>query len=433
MKVVVIGTGYVGLPTGVGFAELGHDVICVDKDEEKINFLSQGISTIYEDGLDYLLKSNLQNNKLKFTTHTEEAIINAQIVMIAVGTPPDPVTGEADLKYIKDAAVEVAQYLNKYTVIAIKSTVPVGTGDIIESLIRAQNPDAKFDVVSLPEFLREGFAIHDFFNPDRIVVGSESAQATEVINELYESFLNKTKMLYIKRCSSELVKYASNAFLAVKIHYINEMADFCEKVDADITEVAIGMGLDSRIGNKFLKPGPGYGGSCFPKDTLAMEFMAKKHNVELSLVTQAIKNNNIRKEKIAQKILNFVKDIRNPKIAILGLAFKDGTDDCRESPAVEIIELLLAKSCAIITAYDPKAVKNAKELLGDKVHLSENIEEVVKDANIIVVLTEWASFKEIDFNKLIHLVAHKDVFDTRNILDKAQVVKAGFSYYSIGC
>jgi UDPglucose 6-dehydrogenase len=432
MKVAVIGTGYVGLPTGVGLAELGHDVICVDKDSSKVESLSQGISTIYEDGLDELLVSNLKNKKISFTTDTETAVSNAQIVMIAVGTPPDPLTGEADLKYIRAAAAEVAKYLNNYTVVAIKSTVPVGTGDEVESVIRAESKDAKFDVVSLPEFLREGFAVFDFFNPDRIVVGSESAAAIDIINELYKPLLNKTKMLYVKRRSSELVKYASNAFLAVKIHYINEMADFCEKVNADISEVAIGMGLDSRIGNKFLKPGPGYGGSCFPKDTLAMEFMAKKNDVQLSLVSETIKNNDLRKENIALRVLNLVKDVQNPKIAVLGLAFKDGTDDCRESPAVEIIEKLLAKSHAKIAAYDPKAVENAKELIGNKVYLSENLEEVVKDANIIVVLTEWASFKEIDFSKLSSLVAHKNIFDVRNILDKSKVINAGFNYSCIG-
>lgn len=267
MKIGIIGTGYVGLPTGVGLAELGNEVICIDREPSKIEALQSGKLTIYEDGLEDLFKKNVASGNIRFTTSMKEGVENADLVIIAVGTPPHPVTKEADMKYIHAAATELAEHLQGYTVIATKSTVPVGTGDDVEGLIRKKNPTADFDVVSLPEFLREGFAVHDFFSPDRVVVGANSERAKNVLKELYKPFEGKTKMLFVKRRSSETIKYASNAFLAIKIHYINEMADFCERAGADVYEVAQGMGLDSRIGNKFLNPGPGYGGSCFPKDT----------------------------------------------------------------------------------------------------------------------------------------------------------------------
>lgn len=337
MKIGIIGTGYVGLPTGVGLAELGNDVICIDREKSKIDALNNGILTIYEDNLEELFHKNVKEGRLKFTTSMQEGIKDADLVIIAVGTPPHSVTKEADMKYIHVAATELADYLTGYTVIATKSTVPVGTGDDIESLISKKNPNAEFDVLSLPEFLREGFAVYDFFNPDRIIVGTNSQRAKAVIEKLYEPFKGKSELLFVSRRSSETIKYASNAFLAIKIHYINEMANFCEKVGADILEVAKGMGLDTRIGNRFLNPGPGYGGSCFPKDTSAMAFMGKQNNIDLTLINAAIKGNEERKNQMSERILNSVKDIKNPKIAVLGLAFKDGTDDCRESPAVDII------------------------------------------------------------------------------------------------
>ena len=284
MKIGIIGTGYVGLPTGVGLAELGNEVICIDREPSKIEALQSGKLTIYEDGLEDLFKKNVASGNIRFTTSMKEGVENADLVIIAVGTPPHPVTKEADMKYIHAAATELAEHLQGYTVIATKSTVPVGTGDDVEGLIRKKNPTADFDVVSLPEFLREGFAVHDFFSPDRVVVGANSERAKNVLKELYKPFEGKTKMLFVKRRSSETIKYASNAFLAIKIHYINEMADFCEKAGADVYEVAQGMGLDSRIGNKFLNPGPGYGGSCFPKDTNAMAYMGRTNGVNLSLI-----------------------------------------------------------------------------------------------------------------------------------------------------
>lgn len=431
MKISIIGTGYVGLPTGVGLAELGHQVICIDREISKINRLKEGEITLFEDGLEELLKKNLAKGNISFTNSMKEGITDADIVLIAVGTPPHPVTKEADMKYVHAAATELAQYLNKYTVIATKSTVPVGTGDDIEILISKTNPHAKFDVVSLPEFLREGFAVYDFFNPDRIIIGTDSDSAKNVLTELYKPFAEKSKILFVKRRSSETIKYASNAFLALKIHYINEMADFCEKANADIDEVAKGMGLDSRIGNKFLNPGPGYGGSCFPKDTYAMHFMAKQNGVELTLIDAAIKGNEKRKQNIAKKIISKINHIYAPKIAILGLTFKGGTDDCRESPAMEIIAELLKYELKI-TAYDPKGMKNANELLGDKIDYADNMYSVANDADILVILTEWEDFKSCDLHKIMVHMRHKNIFDTRNILNSELVKKIGFSYERIG-
>ena len=431
MKISIIGTGYVGLPTGVGLAELGHEVVCIDREISKIERLKKGEITLFEDGLEDLLKKNLKKGNISFTNSMKEGITDSDIVFIAVGTPPHPVTKEADMKYVHAAATELAQYLDKYTVIATKSTVPVGTGDDIESLISKTNPNAKFDVVSLPEFLREGFAVHDFFNPDRIIIGTDSDSAKAILFELYKPFADKSEILFVKRRSSETIKYASNAFLALKIHYINEMADFCEKADADIEEVAKGMGLDSRIGKKFLNPGPGYGGSCFPKDTNAMHFMAKQNGVELTLIEAAIRGNEKRKKDIAQKIISKINHINSPKIAVLGLNFKGGTDDCRESPEMEIIDELLKHDLDIM-AYDPKGMKNANELLGDKINYAEDIYSVANDADILVILTEWDDFKNCDLEKVIINMRHKNIFDTRNILNAELAEKLGFSYYKIG-
>ena len=406
MKVGIIGTGYVGLPTGVGLAELGNQVTCIDREPSKINALKAGKITLYEDGLEDLFHKNVREGRLHFTTSMEEGVKDADLVIIAVGTPPHPVTKEADMKYIHAAATELAEYLTGYTVVATKSTVPVGTGDVVEGLIQKKNPTADFDVVSLPEFLREGFAVHDFFHPDRIVVGANTEKAKNVIKELYKPFEGKTNMLFVKRRSSETIKYASNAFLAIKIHYINEMANFCEKTGADINEVAKGMGLDSRIGPRFLNPGPGYGGSCFPKDTMAMAFMGRQNNVDMTLINAAIEGNLQRKKQMAGRILTAVEGIENPKIAVLGLAFKDGTDDCRESPAMEIVGELINRG-ANITAYDPKAMETAKLLVGDKINYAEDMYSTLKDADVLAILTEWPEFSAPDFSKLEKLMKRK--------------------------
>ncbi|ELR6240502.1 UDP-glucose/GDP-mannose dehydrogenase family protein [Campylobacter jejuni] len=431
MKIGIIGTGYVGLPTGVGLAELGNDVICIDREKSKIDALNNGNLTIYEDNLEELFHKNVKEGRLKFTTSMQEGIKDADLVIIAVGTPPHPVTKEADMKYIHAAATELADYLTGYTVIATKSTVPVGTGDDIESLISKKNPNAEFDVLSLPEFLREGFAVYDFFNPDRIIVGTNSQRAKAVIEKLYEPFKGKSELLFVSRRSSETIKYASNAFLAIKIHYINEMANFCEKVGADILEVAKGMGLDTRIGNRFLNPGPGYGGSCFPKDTSAMAFMGKQNDIDLTLINAAIKGNEERKNQMSERILNSIKDIKNPKIAVLGLAFKDGTDDCRESPAVDIVFKLLEQKVQIC-AYDPKAMDLAKQILGNKIDYANSMYEAIKDADVIVILTEWKEFSSLDLKKACDLVKHKKIIDLRNLIDKNEAIKLGFEYQGVG-
>lgn len=431
MKVGIIGTGYVGLPTGVGLAELGNDVVCVDKDIKKIEALNAGKLTLYEDGLEEMFIRNVKSGKLKFTTSMKEGVENADLVMIAVGTPPDPITKEADLQYIYAAAEELAEYLQGYTVVATKSTVPVGTGDVVEKLIAQKNPNADFDVVSLPEFLREGFALYDFFNPDRIVVGANTERAAKVIGELYKPFESKTKLLFVKRRSSETIKYASNAFLAIKIHYINEMANFCEKTGADINEVAKGMGLDSRIGPRFLNAGPGYGGSCFPKDTMAMAYMAKQNNLKMTLIEAAIEGNLKRKKEMAARILQAVENIENPKIAILGLAFKNGTDDCRESPAIEIVNELI-KHHVNITAYDPKATDTARMILGDKMAYADNMYACLENADVLAILTEWNDFRELDLMKAHSLMKHKIIVDCRNLIDAVKAVESGFKYQGIG-
>ncbi|HEF3585563.1 TPA: UDP-glucose/GDP-mannose dehydrogenase family protein [Campylobacter coli] len=431
MKIGIIGTGYVGLPTGVGLAELGNDVICIDREKSKIDALNDVILTIYEDNLEELFHKNVKEGRLKFTTSMKEGIKDADLVIIAVGTPPHPVTKEADMKYIHAAATELADYLTGYTVIATKSTVPVGTGDDIESLISKKNPNAEFDVLSLPEFLREGFAVYDFFNPDRIIVGTNSQRAKAVIEKLYDPFKGKSELLFVNRRSSETIKYASNAFLAIKIHYINEMANFCEKAGADILEVAKGMGLDTRIGNRFLNPGPGYGGSCFPKDTLAMAFMGKQNDIDLTLINAAIKGNEERKNHMSERILNSIKDIKNPKIAVLGLAFKDGTDDCRESPAVDIVFKLLEQKVQIC-AYDPKAMDLAKQILGDRIDYANSMYEAIKDADAIAILTEWKEFANLDLKKVYDLLNHKKIIDLRNLIDKNEAIKLGFEYQGVG-
>lgn len=431
MKVGIIGTGYVGLPTGVGLAELGHDVVCIDAIPEKIEALKAGKITLFEAGLEELFHKNLAAGKIKFTTDMKEGVEDADIVIIAVGTPPHPVTKEADMKYIHAAARQLAPHLTGYTVVANKSTVPVGTGDEVEKMIRDENPHADFDVVSLPEFLREGFAVHDFFNPDRVIVGANTERAKDVVKALYAPFGDKANMLFVKRRSSETIKYASNAFLAMKINYINEMANFCEKSGADVFEVAKGMGMDTRIGSKFLNPGPGYGGSCFPKDTNAMAYMARKYGVEMALIETTIRRNDERKIEMAKRILSAAEGIAAPKIGVLGLAFKGGTDDCRESPAMEIVAALIERG-AVVRAFDPKAMPTAKLLVGDAIEYASDACDAAKDADVVAILTEWDDFKAIDLKTLKNAVKSAKIVDLRNILNPDEARQAGFDYRGIG-
>ena len=404
MKVAIIGTGYVGLPTGAGLASLGHEVTCIDCDQEKVEKLRAGQVTLFEEGLEELLKSGLESGRLTFTEDMAQGVKGAQIVMVAVGTPENPDTGEANLTYLFAAVKQLAQCLEHPTVVAVKSTVPVGTGDKVEKLIREANPAAQAEVISLPEFLREGYAVHDFFHPNRIVVGTQSKEARSLIRELYAPMEPSPKMLFVSRRSSEAIKYASNAFLAMKIHYINEMADFCEAVQADIHEVARGMGEDTRIGLAFLRPGPGYGGSCFPKDTKALLHMAHKQGVELSLIRSTISGNAKRRELMAQKILAAVKDIPHPRIAVWGLAFKNGTDDCRESPAIGIVQHLIKRAGITVTAYDPKAMDNARKLLGDSITYAPDKESAAQGAHVLAILTEWPEFAEADMSAIKKLM-----------------------------
>jgi UDPglucose 6-dehydrogenase len=429
MNVCVIGTGYVGLPTGVGFAELGNKVTCVDLIEEKIEALNAGKITLFEEGLEELFRKNAASGALRFTTRLSEGVPNADIIIIAVGTPPHPVTKEADMRYIRAAAEEVAEYLSGYTVIAIKSTVPVGTGDEVEKIISDKNPEASFDLVSMPEFLREGVAVRDFFEPDRVIIGTNNGKARTVVDALYDTYKQRPPILYTSRRSAELIKYASNAFLAIKIHYINEIADLCEKVGANVYEVAKGVGLDSRVGPKFLNPGPGYGGSCFPKDTNALAYAARKAGVDLSMVEAAIKGNDNRKIKMAARIIDALEGIGKPVIAILGLAFKGGTDDTRESPAIEIVQELLKRGFAI-KAYDPKAIDSAKTILGDRIEYAANAYDAANDADILVALTEWEEFRSISLKEL--RMRTKKIVDLRKIFDKKIAEADGFTYIGVG-
>lgn len=440
MKVAIIGTGYVGLPTGLGLADLNHQVVCIDREISKIQRLQQGIVTLYEDGLEELLKKHTETGNISFTTSMQEGVKDADLVVIAVGTPPHPVTNEADLQYIYAAAAEFAPFLDKYTVVANKSTVPVGTGDTIENLIKKTNKNADFDVVSLPEFLREGYAVYDFFHPDRIIVGANTERAKQTIEKLYAPLLERspnTKMLCVERRSSETIKYASNSFLAAKIHFINEMANFCEKVGANIYEVANGMGLDSRIGPSFLNPGPGFGGSCFPKDTLAINFMANQNCVDLSIIRATIEGNNKRLHDMADRIINAIpRDENEPVIGVLGLAFKNGTDDCRVSPAMQILDIILeAKPKLKLKVYDPKAMDNAKELLKatlNRITFCNSALEATEGCDVLALLTEWPEFRDLDLHVVFNSMRNKAIVDCRNMLSKKQAQELGFSYQGVG-
>ena len=444
MKVVIIGTGYVGLPTGVGLAELGHEVVCVDREASKISKLQAGITTLYEEGLAELLQKNIAAKRISFTTSLADSMPGAALVIIAVGTPPHPVTQEADLRYLYAAATELAPYLKEYTVVANKSTVPVGTGDMIVNLISKTNPQASFEVVSLPEFLREGYAVYDFFNPDRIVVGTDDERARNLIGELYAPLLERlhqegkdTKLLLVNRRSSETIKYASNSFLATKIHFINEMANFCEKTGANIYEVAHGMGLDKRIGSSFLNPGPGFGGSCFPKDTLALDFMARQNNVEMTLVHSTIVGNQARIASMAERILKALNPLnQEPTIGVLGLAFKNGTDDCRVSPAMQILNHLLEQQPQLkLRVFDPQAMENAKLILfpyGERIHYCASMNEVAEQSEVLAILTEWPEFKDFDLAQAALSMKAKVIVDCRNLLDSSQAKALGFTYQGIG-
>ncbi|MDR3124510.1 MAG: UDP-glucose/GDP-mannose dehydrogenase family protein [Endomicrobium sp.] len=432
LNLLVVGGGYVGLTMAVCFADIGCNVVCVDKQKAKINSLSKGKVTIFEKDLDRLLVKNLKSKRLQFKLLANSGDIeNSDIIMIAVGTPFDDKLDGYNQRDIYSVAKEIARFINKYTVIVIKSTVEVGTCDKVEQIIKETNPKADIEVVSIPEFLREGSGVYDFFNPERIIVGTGSQRAKEIIKELHKP-LQKKKLVYTTRRSSEIIKCASNAFLATKVHFINEMADFCEEVGGNVYEVAYGMGLDKRIGREFLKPGPGYGGGCFPKDAKALASLGKRVGANFNLIECVICANGNRIKGFGQKILRCVKNIKKPKVAFLGLAFKSGTDDCRCSPAVDIVLGLINKGLKVCV-YDPAAMKNAKTILKSRVFYAKDEYEAAKGADIIVIGTEWKQFKSLDWQKMGRFVRNKFIFDMRNIVDKQETLKHGFECYKIGC
>ena len=433
MQIAMIGTGYVGLVSGACFSEFGFNVTCVDKNENKISHLKSNKMPIYEPGLDVLVKKNQDAGRLSFTTDLNHTVADADVVFIAVGTPTRRGDGHADLSYVFDAAEEIAEYISGYTVIVTKSTVPVGTGKKIFKIIQQKRSDLNFDVASNPEFLREGSAINDFMRPDRVVVGVMGEKAKIVLEKLYSPLnLIETPIQFTDLETAELIKYAANAFLAVKISYINQIADLCEKVGADVHDVAKGMGMDKRIGAKFLHPGPGFGGSCFPKDTIALVKTAEQVGGQISIVEEVVSYNQERKLSMAQRIISRLKTgIKNKKVSILGLAFKPETDDMRDSPALEIISELYSKGANII-AYDPAAMIEAKSFFQDKVVFAEDSENCIRGADVCVIITEWNEFRAISASKFSDWMNGNVVVDLRNIYSPDEMRGAGLNYSSIG-
>ena len=432
MNITMLGTGYVGLVSGTCFSEFGFDVCCVDKDKDKINNLKNDIIPIYEPGLQNLVKKNKNSGRLSFSNNIDQNIKKADIVFIAVGTPSRRGDGHADLTYVYEAAEKIAKNLDGYTVIVNKSTVPVGTGAEVKNIIKKINPDALFDVVSNPEFLREGNAIEDFMRPDRVVVGIETEKAKQLMSIIYKPlYLIETPILFTDLNTAELIKYSANAFLAVKISYINQMSDLCEKVGADVHDVAKGIGLDKRIGSKFLHPGPGYGGSCFPKDTLALVQTAKEYDLNLSLVETVVQYNKQRKSDMADKIIEaFNNNCQNKKISILGLSFKPETDDMRDSPSLDIIPILKEKGF-VISVFDPVAMDEAKKLLKN-IEFSNNIEECLQESDGLVILTEWNEFRGLSATRLKKVMKGNILIDLRNSLNPDSFKKSGFNLIQLG-
>ncbi len=432
MRVAMIGTGYVGLVSGACFADFGHDVTCVDRDKGKIDALNHGEIPIYEPGLAELVASNVRASRLKFTTSLPEAVKAAEAVFIAVGTPSRRGDGHADLSFVYDAAREIAAALNGFTVVITKSTVPVGTGDEVERIIGETRPGADCAVVSNPEFLREGAAIQDFKHPDRIVVGTEDERARKVMAELYRPlYLNRAPVMFTGRRTAELVKYAANAFLATKITFINEIADLAEKVGADVQEISRGIGLDNRIGSKFLHAGPGYGGSCFPKDTVALIKTGLDYGSPLRIVEAVAAVNDARKRAMARKVqVALDGDIRGKTVAVLGLTFKPKTDDMRDAPSIPLITALQDMG-AKVRAYDPVGMTQAKPMLGN-VTFCDSAYSCAEGASALVIVTEWEEFRALDFARLKSIMARPVLVDLRNVYQADEVKRHGFAYESVG-
>jgi UDPglucose 6-dehydrogenase len=439
MKIAMVGSGYVGLVSGACFADFGHDVVCIDKDPSKIERLNAGVMPIFEPGLAELVAGNVKAGRLSFTTNLAEGIEGAGAIFIAVGTPSRRGDGHADLSYVYAVAQEVGENLKTPAVIVTKSTVPVGTGDEVERIIAEIGTGVKFAVASNPEFLREGAAIGDFKRPDRIVVGTEDEWARQVMNEVYRPlFINKAPILFTSRRSSELIKYAANAFLAVKITFINEMADLCEKVGGNVQDVARGIGMDNRIGGKFLHAGPGYGGSCFPKDTLALLKTAEDYDSPTRIVEAVVKVNDSRKRAMGRKVVDALAsyygggaaEARGKTVALLGLAFKPNTDDMRDAPSIAIAQTLQDAGVNVV-GYDPESMELAAPLMPG-VTMARNAFEAAQDADAVVVVTEWDAFRALDLDRLKSIVKAPVLVDLRNVYDPAEVRAKGFAYSSIG-
>ena len=431
MRICMVGTGYVGLVTGTCFAEYGNDVVCVDIDSTKIEKLNRGEIPIYEPGLDTMVAKNVKAGRLKFTTDMKYAVENSLVIFVAVGTPQAQ-DGSADMRYVESVAKDIAKHMNGYKVIVNKSTVPVGAGKWLKEVIQNhQKTPIHFSVVSNPEFLREGSAIEDFMRPNRVVIGAEDSEAMAIMKDLYSPlYLIETPIVMTNLASAELTKYAANAFLAVKISFINEIAIVCERVGADVHEVARGMGLDNRIGTKFLHPGPGYGGSCFPKDTLALLSIGAQHDYQFRIVEAAVKVNDLQRQVMVQKIKNILGSLEGKIIALLGLAFKPETDDIREAPAIDIIRALQSEG-ARIRAYDPVAIPPARQVL-QNVEFGEETYAIMPGADALVFVTEWNQFRSLDLARVRSLLKTPVVIDLRNIYDPLKMKENGFQYFCVG-
>jgi UDPglucose 6-dehydrogenase len=432
MQIAVIGSGYVGLVSGTCFADFGHDVTCVDLDKAKIDALRAGKIPIFEPGLDALVADNAESGRLSFSTEIEPAVAAADVVFIAVGTPSRRGDGHADMTYVFSAAASIARSLTGFTVIVTKSTVPVGTGDEVERIVRDANPAADFVVVSNPEFLREGAAIEDFKRPDRIVIGIEDERARDPMTEVYRPlYLNSSPLMFTTRRTAELIKYAANAFLAMKITFINEIADLCERTGTNVQDVARGIGLDNRIGAKFLNAGPGYGGSCFPKDTVALIKTGQDYDSPLRLIETTVSINDQRKRAMGRKVIAACGgSVRGKKIAVLGLTFKPNTDDMREAPSLAVIQALLDGG-ASVAAFDPEGMSAAKTLLPG-VSFGTGAYDVAKDADCLVIVTEWNEFRSLDFDRLRGIMHTPSLVDLRNIYRRSEIEARGFAYDSVG-
>lgn len=430
-KIAVIGTGYVGLVTGTCFAETGNQVICVDIDENKVKKMQAGEVPIYEPHLDVIFERNIKANRLTFTTDLAAGIKDAEIIFLALPTPPGE-DGSADLSYILGVAEQLGNMITDYKVIVDKSTVPVGTAEKVHAAV-LKNAKCEFDIVSNPEFLREGFAVDDFLKPDRVVIGTSSERAQKVMDQLYKPFVRQgNPIIFMDEKSAELTKYAANSFLATKITFMNEVANFCELVGADVDKVRIGIGSDERIGKRFLFPGIGYGGSCFPKDVQALVKSGRENNFEFEILNAVMAVNEEQKTVLMPKIKNFFRgDLKGKKIALWGLAFKPDTDDIREAPALYMIKALKDEG-AVVTAFDPEGMENVKGVIGDAIDYSENEYDALKGADALLICTEWGIFRNPDFDKMATLLNDKVIFDGRNLFDVEDMNAKGFSYYSIG-